>query len=212
MTSRRFTSKAAVLGSLLGLAMLVGAAPVSATPVIFTDEGMWNTAVRARTSLSSTEVFDNPVLEPWLSIVSSQPGRVSAFMWQGVVDSSPVKTDTFYHSWADVFAWCATFNLADPGGPGEGIKVYADLAGTGTLIDTIPGTYKDFWGFVLDNNDYFTYVRLAGAGGPGVQETFWMDDLSIGADVPRVPEPASMVLLGTGLVGLGRAWRKRRGN
>ena len=187
---------------------LLGATTARATPIIYTDEGMWNTAVRARTSLSSTEVFDNPVLEPWLSIVSSQPGAVSAFMWQSVVDSSPVKTDTFTHSWADVFAWCATFNLADPGGPGEGIKVYADLAGTGTLIDTIPGTYKDFWGFVLDNNDYFTYVRLAGAGGPGVQETFWMDDLSIGADVPRVPEPATLLLFGTGLLAVVRRCRK----
>ena len=200
--------KVTLIGLVLGMAMLVGAAPVSATPIIYTDEGLWNTAVAARTSLSVTEVFDNPILEPWLSIVSSQPGAVSAFMWQSVVDSSPVKTDTFTHSWADVFAWCATFNLSDPGGPGEGINVYADLAGVDTFIGSMAGTYKNFWGFVLDNNDYFTYVRLEGAGGAGVQETFWMDDLSIGADVPRVPEPATLVLFGTGLLAFARRRRK----
>lgn len=200
--------KVAIVGLMLGLTLAVSAVQASATPVIYTDEGLWNSAVAARTTRSATEVFDNLILEPWLSIVSTQPGVIKAFMWQSVVDSSPLKTDTFRHSWADVFAWCATFNLADPGGPGEGIKVYADLAGTDTLVGSIPGTYKDFWGFVLDNNDYFTYARLEGAAGAGTQETFWMDDLSIGADVPRIPEPATLVLLGTGLLALARRRKK----
>jgi len=200
--------RAAMIGLLLGLALVATVVQASATPVIHLDEGMWNSAVAARTSLSATEVFDNTVLEPWLSIVSDQPGNIAAFMWQSVVDSSPLKTDTFRHSWTDVFAWCATFNLADPGGPGEGIKVYADLAGTDTLVGSMPGTYKNFWGFVLDNNDYFTYARLEGAAGAGTQETFWMDDLSIGADVPRIPEPATLVLLGTGLLALARRRKK----
>jgi hypothetical protein len=194
----------AILGVVL-LMMLAGTA--QATPIFFTDKNLWDQAVAARTSKSATETFDDQILEPWLTILSDEPGQIAAFQWESIVDSAPVKNDTFFHSWPGVFAWGAAFNLLDPGGPGEGINVFADLAGMNTLVATMPGTYNDFWGFVLDNNDYFTHVRLGGGGGAGVQETYWMDNLSIGADV--VPDPGStLFLLGMGLAGL-TAWRKR---
>lgn len=185
---------------LIAVLLLLGVPNLFAGWVIYTDKALWDTAVAARLGLVSTEDFDNAVIEPWLTITSDGGGTIATFRWNSAVDSSPVKNDTFSFG-PEVQAtigWIGNMNLNDPGGPGEGINVVADLGGVDTFIGHMPRTLKGDWGFVIDDSASFTYVRLEGGKDPlGIQETYWMEDMSVGY---VVPEPTTLVLVGAGLL------------
>jgi len=73
-----------------------------------------------------------------------------------------------------------------------------------TPVWTVPLSADHFFFGVLDTEG-FTALTLSTSSG------HWGADDFTFARGGVVPEPGSMILLGTGLVGLGRAWKKRRG-
>lgn len=103
-----------------------------------------------------------------------------------------------------------------PWGFGEGIKVFAVFAsGEKEVLDVSKSSLGDsgrgFLGFSA--NESFSALILRGAhGGQGSAETYVVDNIVFGTQLPPVPEPATALLFGAGLAGLGTVRRRKAGS
>jgi hypothetical protein len=112
-----------------------------------------------------------------------------------------------------------SFNYVAINQPGA-VRVYSGAGGTGTELASFalpitlsacgPGFNAGFCPFYPVGVSFGGTAMSVVFAGVGNQIVF--DDITFGSATPGnpVPEPASMLLFSTGLVGL-RAWRKRRG-
>ncbi len=104
-----------------------------------------------------------------------------------------------------------SFFYADQVGFTGSVSVFSGLSGTGSLLASLslPST--------PDPYNVFVPVGVAFAGTAlsvifsGAANFIAFDNITLGASSPiQTPEPVSMALLGTGLVGLGMVHRRKR--
>jgi hypothetical protein len=217
--------KLRVLLLLALVTMLAGSAFSAITFTAYTDHNQWITATNGWTHYPflSTPIYQSQ--NPGTSVITDA-GAFGAPRGVFIGSYDQVWTDRVTESFGEGTTWWITgldmqafggYWDFSPGGWGQGLTLTVSLLSKGSahVFDicgapgcAIPGqTYyvPDGTWFGVVASGPFDAMTISADHQPGVAETF---DLA-GLDLARVPEPGTLVLLGTGLLGLAGAARRK---
>ena len=103
-----------------------------------------------------------------------------------------------------------SFDVQDQGGPTSEFTVWWENTLVADVLNPANNTTASFSYTSLLASSNLTYFEINGRQDPGAIY-FTNISVTLAADAPDAPEPASLALLGAGLAGLGVLRRRKRG-
>jgi hypothetical protein len=143
------------------------------------------------------------------SVTNSGSGALVNISDAGVISSAGSTTGAGWKVTGSGTYFMSIFN----GGPTPQTTIFGDHIGAGNCAGSLCNTGGPHNPFLYTNGTYVTFALSI----PGLSSATQLSNLSLwygtaapdGPPPPQTPEPASMFLLGTGLLGIGGAIRKK---